>query len=640
MYLSHYNLSEMPFKISTDPRFLYLSNDHKEALANLKYGLQSGDGFVVLIGAAGTGKTTLVNALVETLDDSVSLAVINHPRMVPLEFLSFLVRTFDPEMRLNTKSDCLFFLKQFIEQSYAQNKCVLLIIDEAHRLADDLLEEIRLLSNLEQGGTKLLKIFFMAQKELKPRLLSTSNQALRQRITLFHLLHPLNEEDTVQYIRHRLNVAGCESQLFTARAIHAIYRYTHGYPRRINRLCDRALLTGYAKTRYTIDADIIHECIKEINLIDPFQSVFRPVHIAHQILWRWWDNDRMRQFRANAKSAGVKAIKRVGDAASELTENFNRIAVQGSARLRDKIASIDIMQFKRRYAVKTAALTALIFFGWAVSNYWPSGDHAALTTAKTPDHITEKKHHLTDEAAVQAEEETEIPAAYSPTLPKPVDREQAAVSSHATPGEPSLSGPGAPEGISGAQSIADLFETEKYQQVIDLFETGDGDPTTRSDQRTIYVKALIERAEQLKTQSPDQSAMLLSRAAAVDPENTEALVRLGNHLTRTGDYDRAVAVYEKALQHDEKLPDAHYNLGFIYASTGDYQKAGQALEQVVVLKPAYVDKALFNLAVVQQTNGNVQASLASLEAAVAHNPGNAKARAYLRELRQAQEVTP
>ena len=285
MYLSFYKLKEKPFNISTDPRFLWYGEKHQEALANLKYGLLEGNGYVVLTGDVGMGKTTLVNALIEALDDSVLVANINHPTLDTIDFLSLVAKTYDPSAEIASKTDFLLFFKSFLQRTYTKNKIALLVIDEAHRLSKELLEEIRLLSNMEESGNKLINIFFVGQNELKVMLLSPECHALRQRITLFYDLQPLSEDETMNYMAHRLKVAGTEEQLFTPGAIHQIQSFTRGYPRLINIICDRAMLTGYVKEQKQIDADIVAECAREISFLDPTASKTETIELDRLSSW-------------------------------------------------------------------------------------------------------------------------------------------------------------------------------------------------------------------------------------------------------------------------------------------------------------------------------------------------------------------
>jgi len=285
MYLSFYKLNEKPFNISTDPRFLWYGEKHREAIANFKYGLLDANGYVVLTGDVGVGKTTLVNALIDTLDENVLVANINHPTLDTIEFLSLVAKTYDPSVEITNKTDFLLFFKSFLQKTYIKNKTALLIIDESHRLSREVLEEIRLLSNMEQAGDKLIHIFFVGQNELKSMLLSPECRALRQRITLFYDLEPLSEDETKSYITHRFKVAGTEKELFTSEAIHKIQDFTKGYPRLINIICGRSMLTGYVKEQRKINADIVSDCARELSFLDPIALKTETIEIDKFSSW-------------------------------------------------------------------------------------------------------------------------------------------------------------------------------------------------------------------------------------------------------------------------------------------------------------------------------------------------------------------
>ena len=174
MYLSYYGLVEKPFQISTDPRFLWYGEKHSEALANLRYGLLERNGYVVLTGDVGTGKTTLINALLASLNDKVVFANINHPTLDTIEFMRFVARKFDPAVSAQSKADLVSFFQTFLQKAHARGKIVLLVVDEAQRLSMEVLEELRLLSNLEKSGDRLLNIMLVGQNELKPLLAAPS----------------------------------------------------------------------------------------------------------------------------------------------------------------------------------------------------------------------------------------------------------------------------------------------------------------------------------------------------------------------------------------------------------------------------------------------------------------------------------
>jgi general secretion pathway protein A len=266
MYLAHYNLQEKPFQITTDPRFLWLGEKHQEALATLNYGLLNDKGFLLLTGDVGTGKTTLIKALLRDITEKTIVASVVDPKLEKLEFFKFLAGVFGIEGKIDNKVDFLMRFTQFLNDAHRNGRTVLLIIDEAQRLSKELLEETRLLSNIEKENKKLLNIFFVGQDEFNDLLMEESCRALRQRITITHHISPLSESETGNYIRHRLKVAGADEEIFTPKAIGEVYAFARGYPRLINIICDHALLTGYVRERKIITPTIVRECAKELAL--------------------------------------------------------------------------------------------------------------------------------------------------------------------------------------------------------------------------------------------------------------------------------------------------------------------------------------------------------------------------------------
>ena len=266
MYQSFYNLKIKPFQITTDPKFLWLGEKHKEALATLKYGILENKGFLLLTGDVGTGKTVLIHGLMKIIDVSAIVATIPDPGLSSIDFFNFLSEEFKMNRRFDSKGAFLIHLKHFLYNASASDKKVLLIVDEAQRLNHELLEQIRLLSNIELDNRKLINIFFVGQSEFNKMLNEERNKAIRQRITVSYHIDPLTEQETRQYINHRLKVAGCSRELFKAEAVRKIYTFSHGYPRLVNIICDHALLTGYSVGKKTIDAAVIKECEKELKI--------------------------------------------------------------------------------------------------------------------------------------------------------------------------------------------------------------------------------------------------------------------------------------------------------------------------------------------------------------------------------------
>jgi general secretion pathway protein A len=273
MYLSHFNLKTKPFQITTDPKFMWMGEKHSEALATLKYGILEDKGFLLLTGDIGLGKTALIKRLLKIIDVAALVATVPDPGLDSIDFFNFLAEEFNLNRKFTSKGDFLIHFKQFLHKAYATQKKVLLIIDEAQRLNNELLEQIRLLSNIEMDNRKLINIFFVGQNEFNRTLLEERNKAVRQRITVSYQLEPLTDAETVLYIKHRLKIAGATRDIFTAEAFREVYAFSRGYPRLINIICDHALLTGYAAGQKMIDADIIRECKKELDIPVDLQAV-------------------------------------------------------------------------------------------------------------------------------------------------------------------------------------------------------------------------------------------------------------------------------------------------------------------------------------------------------------------------------
>ena len=273
MYNEFYNLKLSPFKISCDPAFMWFGEKHQEALATLKYGILDNKGFLLLTGDVGTGKTSLINALIQSLEQDIIYTSVPDPSLIKLDFFNYIAASFGINKEFTSKGAFLAHFKNFLLSASEKNKKVLLIIDEAQLLTQEMLEEIRLLSNIEKPDTKLINIFFIGQNEFNEILNRPQNRAVLQRMTLNFNLEPLTPEEVDAYIRHRLKVAGTRERIFDWDAVQEIFLYSGGFPRRINILCDHAMLSGFVKEQRLIDAKIVNECAKELKI---------PAHVSNR----------------------------------------------------------------------------------------------------------------------------------------------------------------------------------------------------------------------------------------------------------------------------------------------------------------------------------------------------------------------
>lgn len=266
MYLKFFGLKENPFNITADPHFLFLSRKHKEALAYLLYGIKERKGFLEITGEVGTGKTTLCRTLLNQLDNrTTKTAFIWNPSLSPLQLLKAIVDDLGIELKRQTRAEMTSALNKFLIEQLSLSHNVVLIIDEAQNLKNSLLEEVRLLSNLETEKEKLLQIILVGQPELRDKLKDPSLRQLRQRIGIRYHILPLARDEIDAYVNHRLNVAGSNGNiLFEPEAISEIFKYSIGIPRPINIVCDKALLFAYVLEKKVISGDIIRKSIKEI----------------------------------------------------------------------------------------------------------------------------------------------------------------------------------------------------------------------------------------------------------------------------------------------------------------------------------------------------------------------------------------
>ena len=261
MYLAHFKLREKPFQLNTDPRFLWLGRQHQEALVTLRYGIQENKGLLLLTGDIGTGKTMLISALADRLvDDNVVVAKLPDPGFDRNDFFFLVSHSFGIHHQVQDKETFTEAFDHFLERTSERGQKALLIVDEAQIMSTEILEEVRLLSNMECRSPKLLNIFLVGQNEFNQLLYKPESRAIRERITISYNLQPLTEAETEAYIAHRLKIAGTEAKIFTDDAVREIHAFSNGSPRQINIICDLALVLGSGKNATEIDSRMIAAC--------------------------------------------------------------------------------------------------------------------------------------------------------------------------------------------------------------------------------------------------------------------------------------------------------------------------------------------------------------------------------------------
>ncbi len=625
MYLSHYNLIRKPFQLTTDPRFLWLGEKHKEALATLKYGVVDQKGFLLVTGDVGTGKTTLINALLESLEDDTYVANITNPSLDLIDFFNFIAISFNIHKKFDNKVDFIVHFSRFLKKVYSEKKNVLLIIDEAHSLSKELLENIRLLSNIELPEEKLINIFFVGQNEINQTLASQECRALRQRIMLTYQIKPLSEVETFEYIKRRLKVAGTEVKLFSRKAIQEVYNFSHGYPRLINTICDHSLLTGYARDLKKIPSAVIKECAQELSLpgetLKNIRSRFSEQHYSEglsQFVREPYGNEiGMEMGTSKEVETPVVALSQTksGKKNKELEEQVKGNGAKGSK----KFAAIRTLE--RPFLWGLAVTVTVIFM---------------LLTVLSNKVISSKKDRQKPATPVLAAPSSSSSETGNHFIPSTfLNRGRTAT------GNPIKDTTGS-ESKTLKQTALVLAKKElnnkNYVRAVESFEDIIArNPVNMTEVKAYYSQALRGQAGKHMGKSSDKAEILLRKAVDADPQNVEAHFDLGKLYTRSKDYEKAINAYQKAAALNYRTPDAFFNLGFIYAAKEDYMNAEKMFLLVAESRPKYLDKALFNLAVVQQKQGRRKQCIENLEKALMVNPNNQRVRTYLNHIKSNSE---
>ena len=310
MYKSFFGLRAHPFNVNPDPRFLYLTRATHEALACLAYGIQTRKGFVLLSGEVGTGKTTLLNQLLDWLHrQRTATAFIFNPRLDVTQFFDLMMADFGIACESQMKSQVLLKLNQWLLNRYRAGETAVLVVDEGQNLSPELLEEIRLLTNLETASQKLLQIVLCGQPELEAKLRRPELRQLRQRITLRCKTQPLTPEETSQYIAQRLKIAGSNGHvIFVPEAVEAIQRYSLGIPRVINLLCENTLISAFVDQQKQVHAALVDEVAKEFELdvVYPIAPVGEDLGLKEAVQSLNEARERLREVQAQAAAAPQK----------------------------------------------------------------------------------------------------------------------------------------------------------------------------------------------------------------------------------------------------------------------------------------------------------------------------------------------
>ncbi len=353
MYTKHFDLTEEPFSIAANPRFLYMSGPHREALAHLLYGIRSDSGFVMLTGEVGTGKTTVCRSLMEQLPEHTNIAFILNPKVTVIELLGSICDEFgiDHAQIGNSVKSFVDAINRYLLDQNAEGRNTVIIIDEAQNLSIDVLEQLRLLTNLETNERKLVRIILLGQPELEDLLARPELKQVEQRITARYTLRPLERDEIIAYISHRLAVAGCVKPVFSPQVINKIYARTDGIPRLINILCDRAMLGAYVKSQYKVSPGILKQALKEVQGRSHRQTRYpnRPLVLASillgvLVLALWVRSHENEVSRLLAQASAAQSVVKITDVEDPANQPPNQVALVedqlAASRKQDRVAEL------------------------------------------------------------------------------------------------------------------------------------------------------------------------------------------------------------------------------------------------------------------------------------------------------------
>ncbi len=447
MYHDYFGISEDPFSITPDTRYLFLSERHRNAFAHLLYGVSEGGCFVQLTGEVGTGKTLLCRNLLAKLPEEVNVALIFNPRLTPLELVANICDELGIHYPLGCDSikEIVDFLNAYLLESHSHGRRTVVIIDEAQNLSYEALEQVRLLTNLETEKQKLLQIILVGQPELKRLLEQPNLRQLAQRVTARYHLMPLSAQETRSYVLHRLQVAGLRTQLFESAALNSLYRLSGGVPRTINVLCGRAMLAAYGAGRRTIDRSLLQHVARELSGEEPDAGpptrlawVAGMLLLAATGLWLLQE-DRIRNWFSDVAQPKIS-----GETAAPATqEAMSGAAMAASAATQRPPASAEV---------------------------WPMPDGVVSSTDEAV--AAQKAPLATHQPAGDAGALPQKPEGHADVEASPAESEATAVAQIATEGSDTARSPGAAPGKSDGDDPADTVPADSGPQQASQPETG------------------------------------------------------------------------------------------------------------------------------------------------------------------------
>ncbi len=620
--------------------------------------------FAVITGDIGAGKSTLTKAFIAELDDSTIVASISNPPDEILEIFNLLCSSLGHQQQFTKKADFLIWFNKFVKDTTNKNKKIIIIIDEAHKLNELQLEELRLLSNTLSLKKHLINYLLVGQKKLNQILLLKDCAALRLRISYHYEIEPLSKDETDAYIRFRLSAAGSTENIFTKRSIAKIFSFSKGNPRLINMICDRSLLTAFVNSTRRVTFNIAAECAEELRLpneslsdlasavnADPTSTKIKNALSIIQ-LWKKYIYNLSKQLKTFLpyKISNKRRKKHLvigasitflslftliyllflsfhSDSQSSMPQNVQQtIQPKIKNNSHPPFSSLDDSKKKitaqADKAVPVPSLTSAVSAGIKRPKHSPNP--AQLGRDKSDPEQKEVPISNSETMNIASSSDTNINFADNP--PTTVNTLNKSITSQKTKNKLSLN------------SIEKIIDAGDFHRAINLLEQRGIDRNKEDPQNKklylLYIKALYGKSRQLLANGKiEKVEKILYQISTLDPDNWQIAFELGNIYSKAKKYGNAIKFYEKSLNINPSHPDVYYNLGFIYSIEKDYKKAETMFLKCANLEPDYLDKIYFNLSLVQYKQGEIRETIKNLNNALRVNPENRRAKIMLERVK-------
>jgi len=621
---SFFHLKRSPFQLSPNPLFFWLSSTHKEALGTLQYCLMNKKEFALITGDVGSGKSILINSFLENIEDieeGILLIKITNPPTDLIDLFKLLAISLEFS-EVDNKADFINQFEKFLQEIQRNHKRLLIIIDEAHKLTPDQLEELRLLVNMTSIEKESITFFFLGQNKLNQILLTDKCLALRSRIAFHYHIKPLTREETENYIAFRLLIAGGDIKIFSRHALGKIHELSDGNPRFINTICERSMMEAHSRAKKIVSRAIVKTAYKKILL--PGED--KPDAVIEK----------------NSEITAIQHFKR--EYIFNLIKNIYSICLHGKKHF---VSSTHLNNFNLRTIIPVGFIigAVILFIVWNFKNFSSTDITIHPQISEPQPESSPSLSSLEKSDSVISQSEADVG---SPPPTKSVNasiKKKVMTVDNASPSiylEKKKKTESTSTSIS-LLSIRSMIADKQFSEAIIRIEQAKKQKklTFNIDEiHRLYAKAVLEKSKQLLKENQNNIAIeLFLHAIMFDASNPTFYFELGKIFTGLGKYDEAVEMYGKSLEINPNNSGTYYNLGYIYFVKNNYNVSEKMFRESAKLNPPYLDKVLFNMAVVQYLQGKRKQCVDNLKEALRLAPDNKKAKKMLNKIEKLDAET-